>query len=254
MTIFLYWYLTNTNFCSSGGLKLIHKCFITLLFCFSLNTYANTPNYVSSEVLTGLDNIKFAFELGYAPTEWKATQSDWSLETEVQKAKASVSNKDFKTIYDYHKIISSFFKSTNDYHVSVGLLTTLASKLPFTVKAAEDDNRYFVAHIEKEKLSNPNNSLAVGDEIINFGNKPVQNEIDFILSESSTDVPLTDRTYASLLLTSRKASNALTVPRGPIDITIRKKGTKVIKNIQLIWEHTPEKIHLGSGAPCLEIS
>ncbi len=63
-----------------------------------------------------------------------------------------------------------------------------------------------------------------------------------ILSEYTTDVPLTDRSFASILLTKRKASNALTVPKGPLEITFRKKGTKELKTMQLIWEHTPEKI------------
>ncbi len=62
--------------------------------------------------MNSLENIKFAFELGYAPSEWKNTHAGWDLDAEVLKAKTHVSNKNYKSVYDYHKILASFFRST----------------------------------------------------------------------------------------------------------------------------------------------
>ncbi len=223
------------------------KLLILAITLFSTITWAQSLN--TQEMERTIDNIGYTFQLGYAPTDWKFEHIQWDLTNQVNTAKNLVSNKSEPNAYDFHKVVSALFRSTEDYHVGVSFLSTKSSTLPFVVKAAEDEDRYFIAHIDRNKLSAKSLSMNVGDELIEFNGKPVQEEIDFILSETSNGVPLTDKTYAALLLTRRRASRAMTVPSGPVNLTLRPKGAKknATKTFQMVWEHTPESINLNPG-------
>ncbi len=226
---------------------MLSKLFILIIF-ISANAFAVNLN--SDDMKLNITTIGNAFKLGYAPTEWKSTHAGWDLNAEIEKAKLKTDDIASNSIYDYHKILSSFFKSARDYHVGVRFHSTLSSTLPFTVKPTETKNpQYFIAHVDTKKLSNSQYKMEVGDELISFNNKPVSEEIDVILSELANDVPLTDHLYSTLMLTRRRASQALTVPTGVVHIGLRKKGTKKIINMQLIWETKHEKLYLETNQP-----
>ncbi len=56
----------------------------------------------------------------------------------------------------------------------------------------------------------------------------------------------TDQALAEMYLTSRSAKRGMTVPRGPVTITISSQLTKEEHTYELDWEYTPERINYDS--------
>ncbi len=200
---------------------------------------------VKDSVALELGFIKRIFETGYAPAQWKKDQFGWSIQTEYNKAITALSTKGDLTASEYRQLITNLLGSTKDYHVGVNFYTTEAASLPFQVSGTA--GRYFVVWLEQEKLSNQSFPVAIGDELISFGGRPVLDVITELKAEVKGGVDTTDWRLAEMYLTRRSARMSLAVPSGPIDLVFKKASGQIVKR-QLAWDYKPETIEWKPSA------
>ncbi len=216
------------------------------LLMSSLAFAAVDQTALKESMMRDLDTIRGVFQVQYAPTSWKSQFSGWSVDAEIDKAKDQIKNTANITVKDFQKILTQFFLSMKDYHVSISYFSTEAASLPLTIKGAE--GRYFLAYIDRTKLTEAAFPFAIGDEVIAFDNKPVADEIAKLLKVVGHNVSETDNELAMLNLTKRSASRGYDVPQGPVNLSIKSKAMNKIYTYQLMWTYTPEKISpLGLG-------
>lgn len=209
--------------------------------------FSTDPSY-KQEMLRNLEFMHSIFEAHYAPKNWKEKHSGWNLEDEIKKAKASVESKEQISIKDFHKIVKALFNSTRDYHVGVQFTSTERSFLPFSVKGAE--GKYFFSYIDREKLPLNSFPFKIGDELVTFSGQETSQAIRQIMQEelgndgriTDDGNDKTDQALAELFLTLRNNERG-PIPKGPIEIQVRKQGSQKLYSWQLVWEYFPEKIH-----------
>lgn len=203
---------------------------------------ANPPkNFQTQEKMKShLEIIKHILDAGYAPVDWKESYFGWSLDEEISKAKKRVDEKEL-TIKEFQKIVRDFFMSMHDHHVSVKFHSTESANLPFLIKGAQD--KYFITHIDHQKLSSVVYKIEVGDELVSFGGKSTHEAILELQQEQmQTTSEGTDRSITEIFLTNRIGSYAHEIPTGPVMIGIKKLGNTKVQNYQLTWDHEPELI------------
>lgn len=193
-----------------------------------------------AHILAELDTIKHVFQVSYAPADWKRKYAGWDLENEINKVKTDALNVQNISTKKCQTIIKNFFKSTKDYHVGVRFYSTERASLPFRIKGA--NGRYFFSYINRNKLSFNVFPFSEGDELVQFGGRPVRDAIDEILAGEISSNENTDRALAEIYLTNRSGSLGHTVPKGPITITVLPNGSSKSFSYQLIWNYTSEKI------------
>jgi hypothetical protein len=172
---------------------------------------------------------------------WKGQHLGWDLDQVIEQAIAD-SQGDL-SLAESQNILRDVFRSTQDYHVNFAFSSTESALLNFTVKGAE--GRYFIAHIDREKLSETAFPFQVGDELIKFGGQPVEEAIEQIKTETSQGVAPTDQALAELFLTRRFRANGMTVPRDQtVMLTFATKSSNFDKqtDFQLHWRYTPEAV------------
>lgn len=216
----------------------IYKAFLFISLFFSGFNELHASN--AQSMIGDLTIIKNILETSYAPAKWKTEYANWNLEKNYNHATQeilsvpSLKNKDFK------RIISQFINSTQDHHVKVKFASTETAFLPFTVKAI--NGKYLVNWIDPGCTSLRVHAIQVGDELILFGGKPIEEVIARIKKESGFvgNTP-TEQSLAEYTLTSPAGKRGELVPKGPILITVRsQEGT--LKTTQLIWDHYKELI------------
>ena len=155
-----------------------------------------------------LDVIKNTFDVYYAPKEWKKSLLGWDLTIEIQKAKDKIQATDNITVKKFQHIVRDFFQSAKDYHVGVYFHSTESSTLPFSIKAIE--GKYYISYIDSAKLDCSVYPLSIGDEVIEFNNRPITEMIQE-LKESITrnSNAATDEELASFYLTHRWAGQVM---------------------------------------------
>lgn len=204
------------------------------ILCFA----GDKEQLLKTKMLSDLDIIKNTFEVKYAPAEWKKHYAQWDLEEKISEAKAKVLAKDHITVRDYQKILSSFFNSTRDYHVSVQFHSTSVASLPFRVQGA--NGRYFIAWIDHRLTSLP---LAVGDEILKFDGKPIGDVIaELKAADLGNPDSKTDQSKAEMFLTARIGALGLEVPKGAVTITVQHAHSKKVSSYTVNWSYLPEEI------------
>lgn len=196
---------------------------------------------LADDVLNNLSIMRSVYRSEYAPAAWKKQYAGWDLETEYAKAVAAVRAKPNLTIADSREIFKDFIYSMKDYHTSIKFASTETATLPFT--AIEGGGRVFIAEVDRTKLSEDAFPFKAGDEIVTFGGQPVAKAVDELEKQVIANVPATDRALAVSRLTSRSMNRGILVPQGPVVIGIRPQGETAVKHVQLIWDHTPEKIN-----------
>lgn len=224
------------------------KVLKTILFCVA--TLASMQGYTSladnqaikDQMIGDLDFIKNTFHVMYAPAAWKCKYAGWELGKEYQAAKEKIQNSQNITTKEYQRIVRDFLKSTQDYHVGVRFHSTEAASLPFRVKEA--DGRYFFSYIDKDRLSPSVYKLNIGDELVMFDGRPMQEVIDGLIDQEQRQAnEKTDRALAAeVFLTFRSGARGHQVPKGPITITVKPVHASKLCSYQLLWNYTPEKI------------
>lgn len=199
---------------------------------------------VKDNIALELAFIKRVFETGYAPADWKKAHLNWDLQTEYKKALATLEAKTTITAFDYHQIISGLLASTRDYHVGYSFYSTEMAKLPFLVNGV--DGRYFIVWINEAKLNKVTFPFQVGDELVNFGGRPVAEVVRDIKAQVQWGVDSTDQRLAERLLTTRVAAMTMLVPEGQIVVEAkrmdRQTGQPVSLVRELTWDYTPESV------------
>jgi len=222
------------------------RCVLLLTFFLSFTTllYAATnPEVARKRMLADLDFIKNSFETKYAPSLWKKDFIGWDAERAYSIAKNKVLRLQQPTIKEYQIILKEFFQSPRDYHVSVAFFSTESAYLPFVVRGADDQNlyksrRYFIVHVDDAACS-----LAVGDEILSFNADPIDVAVTKLRqTEIGENTKETDQARAELILTARSGAHGHVVPKGSVDIQVRRKASNRVETVRLNWAYTEEKI------------
>src|ERR1700722_1807044 len=209
-----------------------HLLLFVFLSCSTFSLHAApikgaVPIPTSVRMMNDLEFIKNAFEVKYAPKQWKQEFCGWDLLNEYEKAKSAITKNSKSDLKEYHRTLKKFLQSTKDYHVVISFYSTEKATLPFTVKGS--GGRYFVVDVDREgisgmfqKLLSP--MLVEGDEIIKFGNEPIDVVIQRLKKEElAGNTNETDQALAELILTNRSGARGDMVPQGKIDITIKKR-------------------------------
>ncbi len=199
-----------------------------------------TRTQVKQQMLQELDVIHSVFAAQYGPGLWKTGHNGWDLDQQIAAAKAKVEANPNITMEQYHQVLRDFFNSTKDYHVSVAFQATAASSLPFGVVGA--NGRYFIAWIDRTKLTPQAFPFNVGDEVVSFGGKKTSDVVKDLQKKLGNNTALTDRALASMILTSRKAASFGQVQSGPVTVGVRSQGSTEVQTRQLTWDSTPESI------------
>jgi len=219
----------------------MNKALFLKLSLFLLTCCWGEQELSKKQMLGSLEIIGNHFQLLYSPIAWKEEHHGWSLDVAMADAKREVEQMCPLSLKDYQRAVKKFLQSTHDYHVSVSFLSTESASLPFSLRRAE--GRYFISSINRSKLSSSLFPFHVGDELLEFGGRPVEEVVrelyasDFTVSHPDTDIALA--TYA---LTSRLGSRGHIVPRGPVMLKIAQKDVLKPRTVQLIWSYDKEMI------------
>ncbi len=215
----------------------------------SSSVSADSRNFPSQRgMIDTLQTVASCFRVGYAPYEWKKEYCGWELDQAVAEAEQAITLNPGISIQEFREVMNRFFFSTKDYHVGVSFHSLAFSSLPFQVKRV--DGRYFIVSIDRKKA--PNFPFHVGDELLLFDGKEVEEEVLALKNSYCTDANFaSDIAEAALLLTIRKGWKAHECPRGPISVSIKRKGENEAVSHQLVWSHYPEKVlaQPDSGEP-----
>ncbi len=196
---------------------------------------------IKEKMMDNLDIIKDSFAVTYAPATWKKTYCDWDLEEQIELSKIKIQETEDITLKDFYRIVRNFFSSTHDYHVRVSFYSTEAAFLPFRVHGTK--GKYYIAWKIPEFFTGFDTPLSVGDEILLFDNRPVDDVIKKIVAEESGGFcSLTDQALAEYQLTFRNGCSAHVVPEGPVSITVRHAGTTKVTTYHLSWIYLPEEV------------
>lgn len=194
-----------------------------------------------SQMIDTLNIIKNSFEVSYAPAEWKKTFNGWDLNAEIDKAKASILALKSDEIKDYQRILANFFRSPQDYHVTINFFSTEFSFLPFRIKSAE--GRYFVTDIDYSLIPKNDFPFKVGDELLGFDNQNIDEYMrSFVEKEIGISTIETDTSLAEVFLTARSAILGHDVPFGAAQLKIRSQKTNKEFSCEIPWFYSEEQI------------
>jgi hypothetical protein len=211
---------------------------ILLLLSLSLCISVQAATELQKKMVNYVDSMAGIYDSMYAPALWKKEFTNWSLDSEVDKAKQKILAKEDIKLSDFHTIINDFILSMKDFHVSVRFHATEKASLPFMVRGTE--GRYFIVYIDREKLPKASFPFEIGDELIKMNDKNVSDIINKLKAQLGGNTEVTDQALAEMSLTSRSAAKANDVPQGPVMLTFKKDDKE--KTHQLIWEHKKELI------------
>lgn len=210
---------------------------------------------MKNRMVNDLEIIKNCFDVSYAPADWKKSYCQWDLNQAISIAQVQVLAPEKITVKKFQQIVKKFFLSTRDYHVSVRFCKTSAAFLPFRVRGAE--GRYFISKLDSDSPQ----SLCIGDEILTFDGRPIQEVIDEIKERDlSGSDSKTDQALAEIYLTTRVGALGHDVPSGPISITTKSRlfyydqegEDNYIAQYDLEWEFLPEEVTDGPYQEALQ--
>ncbi|MEK7356472.1 MAG: protease-like activity factor CPAF, partial [Bdellovibrionota bacterium] len=192
------------------------------------------------DVVTELHAMKSVYGAQYAPAAWKKQYSGYDIDAELKKAIATVQSKPNFSIQDSRQVFGDFVYAMKDYHVSIQFQSTERAELPLKVKGAQD--RFFLVEIDRTRLSATAFPFNPGDEIVTFDGRPVLDVVKEIQQQSVANVDVTDRAIAEMRLFRRSGAGGFKVPKGPLTLGLVRKGETVVREVQLLWGYTPEKV------------
>lgn len=223
---------------------IFRKFLIALCSCsavVNLLAAASMEDYRKKQMIEDLEVIKHNFEAGYAPIAWKKEKVACDLGTAFENARNQILSTPGITTKQFHNILRQFVNTTQDYHVDVMFYSTEAASLPFSVRGAE--GRYFIDWIDALRLSPSYYPVHVGDELIQFDERPIADVISELAAQCGKKAnEKTDQRLAEIKLTQREGMTGDLVPKGPVMISTRSAATGKVESYQLHWTYTPERI------------
>lgn len=215
--------------------------FFTCAFFYFIATTSFASIQTRNGAEDALNFFKTVYGTTYAPTDWKGEYAQWSLEKELNLARNKIAARGADLdVLSARRILMDFIYSMRDYHVSIRFVSTEASTLPLTIRSAE--GRYFIVHIDTTKLNPKLYPFQVGDEVLKLNNRPVQEVVAELKSQTTENVNGTDAALAELNLTNRRRARGLTPEKGPVTLEVKSKSTGEIYSRQIIWNYTPEDV------------
>lgn len=224
---------------SSASLNTIESLHASSLV--ASNTPVADQKVLKEKMITEVEFFKSLIEVGYAPADWKKAHYGWDLNEQVGLAQQRIAETPNISIKDFQRIARDFFNAMRDYHVRIYFHSTESATLPFLVSGV--DGRYYFTFIDRAKLSATSFPFTIGDELISFDGRPIHDVVSQLKqSEQRSANEATDQALAEIFLTNRFGAKAAIVPKGAVSIGVRSNNGKV-KNYQLIWNYTSEKIN-----------
>ena len=213
-----------------------------LLIGLSLHiTAVGTPISTRHDMERQIDVLQNFYDSTYAPKDFKEQELHWNLEHEAEAAKSAIRFHPNITVKDFQRLVKKFVYSMRDYHVKPTFFSTEKASLPFRVKGAE--GRYFVTAVNSQQLSRDSVGPHIGDELLLFDGKPVDEVIRNLMQEEQRGAnALTDQALAEMDLTQRSGERGLIVPKGRVKLAFRSKKTGKVHTAQMMWKYTPERI------------
>lgn len=212
-----------------------------LLLSSTVSAAVQERQSLQNQMFTDINTVKGMFEAYYAPMAWKMSSQNWDIEKEAYNVQGIIKAKPDMSVKEYQRVLRKFLSTSRDYHVTVKFESTEAASLPFSIKGA--DGRFFIIDIDRPRLSLASFPFMLGDELIAFDGKPVQQAIaeikEAVFFEPYTN---TDQALAEQILTFRSAIKGDKVPQGPITVTVKHQATGQERSYQMIWDYIPEKI------------
>lgn len=219
---------------------MLKKVLLCLLFtAFSAFAQGEPQPIQKEEMENFLFSLKEVYKGAYAPANWKKDLYEWDIEEEFSKAKTSLHALEFATLKDFQSILNHFLDSFEDYHVGAFFHSTESSFLPFSVKTVE--GRTFVVDIDSFFIDM--NPLRVGDEIITFGGRPIQQVLEELRRTNRSGCnEKTNVGLADMALTYRRGERVNPMAAGCVEIEFKRKGLRGLKKAAFEWEYFSEKI------------
>ena len=200
-------------------------------------TPAPKLNMTQRKMLQTLYQVASVFSEQYAPMQWKKEQFHVDLKREYESARAAITSDPKITTPKFQDLVYGLTAAMRDYHVSVSFNSTERAMLPFSVTQAE--GKYYLAHIDREKLPVNIFPFRQGDEVVGFDGQRTADAVRELARAKGENVPETDLRLAEIFLTNRRRARGDQVPRGKVPILIRTSNGKAYK-IVMPWDYTPE--------------
>lgn len=202
---------------------------------------AKTSSYEKQLMINDLESIKHLFETHYAPADWKQDHLQWSMSAELKKVKMEILAADTVSLKEFQQKVKRFLNAARDYHVQVRFISTEQATLPFNLRAA--NGKYFIAQIDTRFIAEKSAVFAIGDEVIELNERPIEEIAKEIMEASNRDSSsLTDQALTAMDLTYYSGKKGDIVPKGTVVIKARSGQTGTVYKRQLAWDYKPEKI------------
>lgn len=211
---------------------MILQRFFIILFFIAGSCYGLSSN--QKKFLQDLASVENAFDVYYAPKEYKHSLFGWSLEEEVAKARRKIESNPGITTKEFHQILIELCRSCKDYHVDISFYATEYAYLPFNIESAE--GRYFFTFVEG------NHTFSEGDEIVAINGKSIEEVVEnlkhrlFLNNKAKTD-----QKNAEMFLTLRFGDYGHEVPNTKVEVTAKKRNGDLVSE-RVKWEYHPEKV------------
>jgi hypothetical protein len=188
-------------------------------------------------MLRTLKQVASLFTEHYAPIEWKQSHLGVDFRAEYEKVRAAVLADPTITQQRFQALLANFVASSRDYHAGIGFYSTESAGLPLTILGA--DGKYFIASIDRAALPEAQFPYEVGDEIVEFGGRPVAQAAAALTKAPNTAE--TDARLSELGLTRRSRRSGSNVPQGQVALKVKTADGRV-HDVALDWKYKPEMI------------
>jgi hypothetical protein len=213
---------------------------------FLLNVlFANTVKNPERRMKADLDFIEAAFEVKYAPLQWKKEYIGFNLSSTFTDVRNKINAK--LTTAQFQRLLRGVFNKTADYHAGIYFYSTQSAFLPFTIKSVSvasqpNHRRYFIQYIDRDILPKSLFPCEVGDEVLTWNKEPIHTVVQNLIKEElGTDNSIgTQQALGEMLLTMRQASTGVEVPSDKVDLETSREGIKALHS--LYWFSYPERI------------
>jgi len=195
-------------------------------------------NITQKKMLQTLDYVASIYTEHYAPLGWKQ-QNGVDLKKVYQDIRKQVVDTPNMSFRQFQNLLAKFVASTKDYHTGIQFFSTEKAKLPLFIMQAE--GKYYIAYVDRTKLSEAEFPYQVGDEVVEFAGKPTAEAIEDIVKATGENVRSTDLRLAEMRLTSRIRQTGAEVPQGPVGLKI-KTSDGVEHVVTLEWAYQGEVV------------
>lgn len=196
---------------------------------------------LKQDMLNYLSGLEYEFGVLYAPAEHKGELHGWDLQRSFAEARKEVQALTPLTVEGFQKILKRLVATARDYHVSVNFHSSARSTLPLSISGADEEGvrKYFITHIDRERLDSRSFPYEPGIEVTHFDGTPLGDVVKELMDLSGHAVELTDRALAEFALTKRSGVRGMDTPDRPIILTLRDATGREFEH-QLAWNHYQE--------------